>query len=869
VERAFPKGKWCKVNCQEKSCLLYSSIEVPYKGNPKGSVVFIGESPGREEIQQGIPFVGDTGKLLDKVTLKEGIDLSKILYLNSARCTIDKSKYGVKDITSILNCCRPKIVSIIKKVKPRLIVVMGDIALRQILKKSGITKHRKSFVYAEEFGCFVRPIFHPAYILRNMALLPRFTQDIRDIRNFINNGFKEVAFNEKLTYIIDPLNLSAIFASLENKAISIDTETQGLNWAGSNFLTLSFSICSSKGQAYQFNLYKEVPVQDSDFTIKWERKEKGTKKSITEVGIKREYGFWYILKMLRQVLEDVNIKKYMMTTFDLHAFDALFQREHMPPLKIRNFVLELQAVASLLDENLYSMTSLDVLQKDFTSISCDYNTEFGQQYDKSDMLIAKFSAKTAFDTYACYDADVTYRAGVAIKNIFKKKKNQSILRYFVNFTMPIMKNVLYKMTKNGIGFDLTKFSEVKKYVKGILDTSEQEVLDLTPETIKERHKEKGISLSRSDFMRDLLYSKEGCALVPLKNNKTGPSIDKVTRSLFLDSDRLPEYARNLLDKYNIYRDISTIYTRNLNKYKRYINHGRIHTRLNITKAKTGRVSSSDPNLMNMPQRSKLSPKIRSLMIARDGYTLVATDESQSELRIMAHVANDKNMLEVFRSGGDIHTNTAKELAGYRWQSFSEEEKKKYRKYAKAINFGLLYGMSDNGFMKYAKLEYDLTLSFKEAREWVSLFFDLYYGIKKYHSDIVSFCKRQGYVESFLGRRRRLPEINSRDLFRRGEAERQAINHPIQSPSSDMVLIACDDIEGNQYPEEEIRPLLFIHDELIYEVKDELINKYIPHIKYAMEHPSLYERFGVKLNVPLVAGIKVGKNLGELREINVY
>lgn len=857
---------WCKQPCREIDCLLYKRIEVPYIGNPVARVVFVGESPGRTELEKGKPFVGDAGDLLYSTFTKVGINAKECFIINSARCLIDKKKLGMRDIASILHACRPKVEKALHTIKPRLIVVLGDIALRQIMKKAGISKHRGVLLYSQEFNCDVYPMFHPAHILRNKSMLPRFLGDMKVVKEIIDNDFKEVKIIDSLKYESDNVPMHTLSKLVSGNTIGIDTETQGLDWCSEDFLVISFSISHAKGCAHQINLYKEVSLEKADFVIKWRRKPEGKKWAVVDVGVKREEGFDKKILFLKSILTSEKVKKYMMSPYDMYAFHALFKRENIKLGEIKNFAMDIQAAANIYDENLYKMTSLSILQKDFTEIKKDYNAEFEDTFDKADMLKAKNVSRETFNEYACYDADVTRRAGVALKNIFLRKPNSRQANYFVKFTMPTIRKTLFEISKNGIKFDTDNFPETRTEIKDMLDRMEKKALKYVPHGVIEKYSD-DLKLSRSDILRDALYSDIGYGLPILKSNKTGPSVDEKTRVKLLDIKGLSNQAKECILRYNEYKETHTLYTRNLKNFDEHVKRdGRIHTKVNLVAAVTGRVASSSPNLMSIPKRSKLAPRVRKLLCAPKGYVLIAPDAAQAELRWIAHVSQDKAMIEVFNKGQDIHTATAMALVGDKWSTLSKEEQKIARRNAKVVNFGLIYGMHLNGFLDYAKAEYGVTLSRVEGERWINIFFNKYSRLPLYHRNTIAECQKHGYVESCYGRRRRLPDILSKDKFLRGYAERQAINHKIQSPSSDTVLMSANDFIDQGYPKKEARVVLFIHDELIFEVREDLADKYVGRIKYHMENPPIEKTFGVKLSVPLKADIKVGPNLKDLEEV---
>jgi DNA polymerase-1 len=280
-------------------------------------------------------------------------------------------------------------------------------------------------------------------------------------------------------------------------------------------------------------------------------------------------------------------------------------------------------------------------------------------------------------------------------------------------------------------------------------------------------------------------------------------------------------------------------------------------------------NSSEPNFQNNPKRSKAAGIIRKLIAAPPGHVLIAIDQSQAELRWCAHLSEDPEMMRVYQEGDDIHLLTAEAISGKSRKSMKADEKSKLRFQAKAINFGVIYLMSPFGFVNHAKLKFGLIIDESTATQWIKAFFDTYKMVPDYHKRTIEFGREHGYVVSPFGRRRRLPELNeSVDSIRR-DAERQAVNHPIQHASSETVLLAAREIlRDEDLPKDEIRIVNVVHDELILEVVDdpEKIVHYAMRVKEIMEHPPLHE-FGIDLKVPLQCDVKVGRNLAEMEELN--
>ena len=274
--------------------------------------------------------------------------------------------------------------------------------------------------------------------------------------------------------------------------------------------------------------------------------------------------------------------------------------------------------------------------------------------------------------------------------------------------------------------------------------------------------------------------------------------------------------------------------------------GRIHTSYHQAVAATGRLSSSDPNLQNIPIRSAEGRRIRQAFIAPPGYVILAADYSQIELRIMAHLSGDRGLIDAFAAGEDIHKATAAEVFGVALDEVSDEQ----RRNAKAINFGLIYGMSAFGLAR------QLHIGRKEAQEYIDLYFERYPGVLRYMDETRVLASEKGYVETLFGRRLYLPEINASNGMRRQAAERTAINAPMQGTAADIIKRAM--IAVDRYLAEsgvDARMIMQVHDELVLEVASAALDSVKAEVIKLM-------MAAADLSVPLEVGMGVGANWDE-------
>jgi DNA polymerase-1 len=299
-----------------------------------------------------------------------------------------------------------------------------------------------------------------------------------------------------------------------------------------------------------------------------------------------------------------------------------------------------------------------------------------------------------------------------------------------------------------------------------------------------------------------------------------------------------------------YRQLSKLKSTYVDALPALINHktGRVHTNFNQTGTATGRLSSSDPNLQNIPIRSEMGNKIRKAIIAPPGAYLLSADYSQIDLRVLAHLSQDPGLIAAFAEDEDIHATTASKLFGIPRDEVTLE----MRRNAKTVNFGVIYGMSDYG------LEQATNLSREEAAQFIALYFEKYPKVKEYLEATKEQARKLGYVQTVLGRRRFLPEINSANRMVREAAERMAINAPVQGSSADIIKIAMINLHREMERRNlKSKMLLQIHDELLFEVPEAEVEEMKSLVSELMPH-------AFELRVPVKIDIKLGKNWAEMR-----
>ena len=426
--------------------------------------------------------------------------------------------------------------------------------------------------------------------------------------------------------------------------------------------------------------------------------------------------------------------------------------------------------------------------------------------------------------YAAEDADITLRLHQQI--ISQLQSEPSLMSVLNDLEVPLIP-VLAKIERNGACVDASLLSIQSRELEIRLHELEQQAYELAGETF---------NLGSPKQLQVILFEKQGIP-VRKKTPKGAPSTaEEVLQELALDYP-LPKVIIE-------HRGLSKLKSTYTDKLPLMINPrtGRIHTSYHQAVTATGRLSSSDPNLQNIPIRTAEGRRIRQAFIAPEGYSIVAADYSQIELRIMAHLSGDDGLLNAFAEGKDIHRATAAEVFGVSLAEVSADQ----RRSAKAINFGLIYGMSAFGLAK------QLGLGRNEAQAYIDHYFATYPGVQRYMDNTRAQAHEKGYVETLRGRRLYLPEINSKNGMRRQAAERTAINAPMQGTAADIIkqaMINVDEWLANG--EFDAKMIMQVHDELVFEVKTEQVPSFIEQVTQQMERAD-------QLKVPLLVEAGHGK-----------
>jgi len=466
-----------------------------------------------------------------------------------------------------------------------------------------------------------------------------------------------------------------------------------------------------------------------------------------------------------------------------------------------------------------------------------------------DIKIAAYLLKSDRNNY---DPEILYREEFGreiaddsdamrnLKRAFSRRlKEENLLMVFEDIEMPLI-NVLAEMELRGILIDSKAIAKLSKLVVTEISGLEKEIYKLAKTEF---------NINSPKQLKEVLFNPSPGGLgLKGKVRKTAKGALSTAAG---ELEKLLE-EHPVIEKILRYREIQKLKTTYIDPFPTLISKtsGRLHTTFNQTGTTTGRLASQDPNLQNIPIRTELGQEFRKAFIASPGYKLVSFDYSQLELRIAAHISQDEKMIATFKRGEDIHTRTAAEIFGVKPEAID----KNMRRDAKVLNFGILYGMGVLGFQRASGVSRD------RAREFIDRYFKEFPGIAKYMNDMKIKARKDGYVSTVFGRRRWLPEIKSSMPQFVSQAERMAINHPVQGTAADLMKLAmlkAFEFVHDSDKQDDVFLLLQVHDELIFEVKENLVKNMADKIKDIMENVH-------KFDVPLIVDVKSGDNWAEMK-----
>jgi DNA polymerase-1 len=599
----------------------------------------------------------------------------------------------------------------------------------------------------------------------------------------------------------------------KQKQFAIDTETTGFDPLLEELLGISFSW--RQGEAYFISIKKEErrDKKEADNLFNYNKREE-----------QKNSGHPWLIE-LKPILEDEKIKKFGHNIkFDLRVL-------RRAGINMQGLEFDTMIASYLLNPGTraHNLDAVAFAELGFEKISTE--DLLGSGKDKKTFAAVETEK---LSVYSCEDADCANRL---VAHLEKHLRDKELIKLFQNIEMPLVP-VLATVEDNGVKIDKEFLAAMDKKVAKKIKALEKDIWDLAGGEF---------NINSTQQLKEILFDKLNISTANVGRTKTGFSTA---------ADELEKLKREheIIPLIQDYRELAKLQSTYIQALPNLINPvtGRVHASFNQTVTATGRLSSSDPNLQNIPIRTELGREIRHAFVARPGWKIVSLDYSQIELRLAAHLSGDERMIDTFARHLDIHTSTAAAINNAR----IEEVTKKMRSEAKAINFGILYGQGAYG------LSQNTDMPMNRAKEFIEHYFALYKKIKNYTEEMVAFARKNGYVETMFGRRRYLPEITSQIAMVRAAAERMAVNTPLQGTNADMIkkaMILAQALIDEKYSDS-VKMIIQVHDELVFEMREDKMKEAAGRIQDIM-------RDILKLKVPVVVDIEIGDNWGELVKLS--
>jgi len=759
-------------------------------------VLLLGEAPGAREDDIAKPFSGAAGQYLDRVLSEVGLPRESVYITNAVRCRPVDNATPSK---AQINACSVYMRRELEIVRPDYVLLLGNVAVQAILNTSGVMKLRGTSRKLAS-GALAFVTVHPAAVLRNPALEGDFRADLLTFARLVRGEERRPETETKLIQSSKGLaKLCSMLAEVSNP-IAFDVETGSSN-----------------------------PNEDEGGLHPW-----SPQGVIHTVAFSWEPGKAFVVSL-----------EHPATTWDIpieRVYEALNIALAGKKMVGHNLKFDLEWMAAK-GVNLYghfdTLSAIHLLEENRPKgLKANSRTYLGaEEYEANISFGADATKLVKLAIYNGKDADYTLRLYYHFREELKKRPG--LARLFVQLVMPATR-AFTKIEANGIPVDVKRLEARHREILATISRLESELLDAVPEDIRP------LANFRSPvFLGTWFFDRLGMPILE-RGKKSGRPATNESVLLRLQA-KYPIVGKLMeLRKWQKYE---STYTRNWIRRVNIARKPRLYTSYNLSGTVTGRLSS---DMQQVPR----DLFIRGIIGTRDGWKLIEADFAQIELRLAAMLSADKSLLRAFRNGEDPHGQTAALILNKPQGELTKEE----RKMAKAVNFGFLYGMGWKGFMVYAKEKFGVTVTEEEAKAYRKAFFAKYSALLQWHERQRRLVHNLGRVSSPVGRVRHLPTINSTDDSVQAEAERQAINSPVQGLASDMMVLSMVILQEKL--DKRARILGNVHDSVLLEARDDYAGEAAAIVKHTMENLPLKKKFGWQPTVPILADVTVGRHWGE-------
>lgn len=854
-----------------EGCLIQGEyVPVRPTGNPDAPYLIVTDKPSEKSAREGVALARGHNDMLMKHFNKEDFVQQDFRYHPMCLCPYKKDVYPNKELKKIHQHCRPHLEDYIEATQPEAIVTLGAEPTSQVFgKATKITKVRGLGHNSLEFGTIVFPIQHPSLACMYVQNEPILAADIASFGRLVDAGMDTKVADSFTTgeyKLVDDLQF---LIDRDPELISFDTETTGLRWYkkgvdvrtynaavhldneafSPKFQILTMQFCTGPGEGY---------------AISWDHPENpmpANKRAKIRNQIRK------LLCKPDRIVVGQNLKFDQM---------ALWATEGIT-FRIGG---DTEMLAAIYDENLPEK-NLDVLTKLFVPEMAGYADRFNATVNKAKMWQSPLGSIVQ---YGCGDVDAAYRVYEVLEE--EVAKDAGNWNHYVRVSLPGL-NAFGGIEQRGMYVDdEVALPEFQAYMQQEVDTQRRSLLAQVHKDIKRDHInikrlegqpiEKVLSFSRQEFLKDILFlHPKGLRLTPKVFTKTTANLpDHLKEPSTSSKDHLPYF----FEKYpftqelaNYVKDERLLSTNVIGFRENFVFDGKVRPTYSLTKAVTRRTASRDPNGQNFPKRGEKAKKYQRIFKSRPGYYVISRDLSQAELRIAGEMACDPVITRIYQEDGDIHVSTACIVMGVTEAQFARLAKttqKDARQKAKAVNFGFIYGMGWRKFIGYAKTQYGVTFTEKEAQRIRNAYFDKYKGLKRWHDNTRAYVQKHGMVRSISGLVRHLPQVRSPEEYIQQEAIRQAINSPVQEFGSTLGVIALGRMHQEVDPEY-LEIIGFIHDAIYAYVKCEYLEWGLKTLGYYMESTPIQEWFNYRMNIPIKSDPSFGLNMGDVFELDDF
>lgn len=828
--------------------------------------LIVTDKPSQACADRGVALARGHKDMLMKHMATEDIDETEFRYHPTCLCPYDADQYTNQVKKKIHQHCRAHLEDYIDETKPAAILPLGAEASTQVFNKpTKITKVRGLGHPSLEFGVPVFPLMNPSLACRYVQNEPILAADCASFGRLIDAGLDvDEADNHTYGEYIEIDDLEFLIEQ-NPEIISFDTEGTGLRWYQRGVDVRTYRPALHKGKPWFKPRAQILTMQfciepGKAYVLVWDHPER----PIDEAKKPK------LRNQLRRLLCNPDTLVVGQNT----KFDQVY----LWMLEGIRFQIggDTQMLAAIHDENLPEK-NLDVLTKIFAPEMAGYADRFNATIDKSRMW--EVDIETIIP-YGGGDPDAALRVYNTLEELVAQDEGN--WNHYVRVSLPGL-NAFGSIETKGMYVDSEHaLPEFQEYLTEVVKNQRDALLRRVPKEIKREHLAKAkkgqtaeevLSFTRPAFVKDILfYHPKGFRLKPVVFTKTTERLpDHLKEPSISSKDHLPFFFDKCdftiaLAEY--VKDATLLRNNVINFQEKFVVGGKVRPTYGMAKAVTRRTNSADPNGQNFPKRGEKAKKYQRIFNAPEGYYVISRDLSQAELRIAGEMARDPVIIKIYQEDGDIHVSTACIVKGVTEAQFKllpKAEQKDGRQKAKAVNFGFIYGMGWRKFITYAKTQYGVTFTEKEAKRIRDAYFVKYAGLARWHKNTREYVMRHGYVRSFSGLVRHLPMVNSSDEGTQQEAIRQGINSPVQEFGSTLGVIALGRMNEEVDPDA-LQIIGFIHDALYAYVRKEHLEWGLKTLGYYMESADLKEMFGLTMRIPIKSDPSFGLNMGDQFEL---